>query len=119
MRRALAVENVNTMTITTTNGQAIGTEQRHIVAAQLTVILPAVDVFSPFNYLTDLANIIEVEKALAGNQSVIATGIKMHIQRQTPAAIILKEIREMANDNLTAVQDMLGVELVKRITNGL
>lgn len=77
------------------------------------------NVFAPFNYLTNLALIIDIEKAIAGNQCILATGIKRCILDQTPAAFILKEIREMATDNIVTVEDMLGVKLVNRIVNGV
>ncbi len=67
-------------------------------------------------HLTDLSLIIDIEKAIAGNTGVIATGIKKHLHN-TP--LVLKELRDMAQDNRMAVEDMLGVELVKRIANEL
>jgi len=73
-------------------------------------------IFKPFNYLTNLALIVDIEQAIAGNQTVIASGIKQHLHN-TP--LVLKELRDMITDNRTCMEDMLGVELVKRISNGV
>lgn len=70
---------------------------------------------SQFNYLQIMGILIDVEFALAGNESFAAVAIKQAIHDDKPGRVIIDTIRDMAVDNRAAVEDMIGVALTKKI----
>lgn len=61
--------------------------------------------------------IINLEIALAAEQSIIAMGINNCIKHKTPALKIIREIKEMARDNYKAVEVLMGTMLLETILN--
>lgn len=59
----------------------------------------------------------ELREQLAGKQSVIALGILNCILYETPAWKIIKEVREMIQDNYSMMDSMLGSHLTITIEN--
>ena len=68
-----------------------------------------------FNALQAMDLIIRIEQAVAGNEGLIAIAIKTAIRNGTPAIEIINMVKDMANDNETIIQDLLGVSLTHRI----
>lgn len=69
----------------------------------------------PFDYLQTMKLLIDVEFALAGNESFAAVAIKQAIRDKKPATVILTTLKDMATDNFDAVADMLGNSLTRKV----
>ncbi len=65
--------------------------------------------------LRNMDLILQVEKQIAGKEGIIPTGIKFGLKKQVPAAKILREIKEMAQDNYAAVAYLLSNSLTDKI----
>ncbi len=70
-----------------------------------------------FDYLQKMELVYQISIKLAGDKAGYWNFIKQAIARGEDADVILKTIKEDAQDNLTAVQDMLGVKLTNDILN--
>lgn len=71
-------------------------------------------VFTHFNYLQQMDIIIKLQQAISGQNNHIANAIRLSIKEE-PAAVTIAMVKDMAEDNETTMQDILGLELVKRI----
>ena len=58
---------------------------------------------------------LEVEEKIAGKEDTISLGIKSCIYQKLPAAKILNEIKEMAEDNYAAIGFLLSNKLTDKI----
>ena len=67
-----------------------------------------------FDCLQIMRLVQDIEFKIAGNETVIALGIKANI-KQLPAKQIVKELKEMATDNYIAIVDLLGFNLTNKI----
>jgi hypothetical protein len=72
---------------------------------------------SPVNFdclqLMDI--MIEVEAAIGNKQCNISDGIRQNITKGTPARKIVKQLKEMAEDNYGIMFDLFGGKLTKKI----
>lgn len=75
----------------------------------------AVDLLAPFNYLQAMKLLIDVEFALAGNESFAALAIKQAIRDDKPGRVIIDTIKDMSTDNYNSVADMIGLSLTNKI----
>lgn len=71
----------------------------------------------PFTFLQEMDLVLQVQKAIAGNQGPIAIGIRHCIECKTPNDKILREIKEMANDNYPMIARVIGENLLCTIIN--
>lgn len=68
-----------------------------------------------FPYLQQMDAVIQLEGALAGNQSIAAASLKLAIHTKQPAAAILKTVSDMAADNYNLTADLIGKKLTDKI----
>jgi len=68
-----------------------------------------------FNYLQQMDILLRMESALAGEGNMIVFALKKAIADKKPAALIIKETKEMIHDNYNAIADILGVTLTDKI----
>lgn len=73
------------------------------------------NITTTFPHLQTMKLLIDVEFKLAGNESFAAVAIKQAIRQQKPAKVIINTVRDMAQDNKTAVADMIGISLTNKI----
>lgn len=68
-----------------------------------------------FNSLQSMDILLRIERAIIGQENLIALVLKTAIQNGTPAMEVIKMLKDMTTDNETAMQDVLGVALTHRI----
>lgn len=68
-----------------------------------------------FPYLQTMGLIVDIETALAGNESILSIAIKGAINRQVKADEIIKTCKDNIRDNEVVMSEMLGNKLVARL----
>ncbi len=70
-----------------------------------------------FNYLQALRLVDDISLKLSGNEKPLATMIKNSINGpvQVPSMQVIKELKEMIEDNEECMGDLLGEQLLQRI----
>jgi len=70
-----------------------------------------------FNYLQQMDIVIRMETALAGEGNMVGYCLKKAIADKRPATLIIKETKEMIQDNYNAIAGILGITLTDYIKN--
>ena len=70
-----------------------------------------------FNYLQQMAIILDMESALAGEGNMITFALKQAIKTKQPAKLIIQTTKDMIRDNYNSVANILGLKLTDKIKN--
>ena len=67
-----------------------------------------------FNFLQQMDILLKIEEAVAGKEDGISLCLKNAVKNK-PASLIIKETKEMIEDNETTMRNILGVNLCEKI----
>jgi len=71
-----------------------------------------------FDYLQQMDILLKMEAALAGEGNMVTFSLKQAVcNKKLPAAVIIKETKDMIADNYNAIADILGIKLTEKIKN--